>query len=74
MYAEIKIRFADKSAHVTHLCKGCIPKVRKDEEALMAIYNADIDDMCTEDPKCERFREKESPKVVAVDLQARGIR
>lgn len=74
MYAEIKIRFADKSAHVTHLCKKCVPEVRRDPEALMAIYNADIDDMVQDDPRCEMFREKSSPKVVAVDLQARGIK
>lgn len=74
VYAEVKIRFADQSAHVTHLCKGCVPMVQRDKAALMDLYNADLDEMCIDDPRCEMFRPKEGPKIVAIDTRARGIR
>lgn len=73
MYAEIKIRFDDRTQHVTHLCANCLPKVRRNPEALMELYNADLDDMVLEDPRMEMFREKSGPRVVAVDTKMRGI-
>ena len=73
IYAEIKIKFADGTMHVTNLCSGCIPKVRKDRELLMALYQADIDDMVKEDPTAAKFRDKAEPRVVAVDTKYRGI-
>lgn len=73
VYAEIKMRFADGTAHVTQLCQGCLPKVRRNPDALMAMYNADLDDMAQDDPRIEMFREKSEPRVVAVDTQMRGI-
>lgn len=75
MYAEVKIRFADKSAHVTHLCKACVPKVRGDQEVLMELYEADIRDMMVDDPKMAVYLDgKENPKIVATDYQARGLK
>jgi hypothetical protein len=73
IYAEMKLKFEDGTMHVTSLCQGCLPKVRRDPEALMAIYNADIDDMAKEDPRAEMFRDKAKPRVVAVDTKMRGI-
>jgi hypothetical protein len=75
MYAEMKIKFADGTAHVTNLCKECTSKARNNPELLMAIYNADIDDLCIDNPAMEMFRaNKERPRVVAVDNTGRGIR
>lgn len=74
IYAEIKIRFADGTAHVTHICRQCIPEVQRDKQALMDLYNADLDEMVLEDPRMEMFRDKSEPKIVAIDTKARGIR
>lgn len=73
IYAEIKIKFDDGTMHVTNLCQGCVPNVRRDPELLLAVYHADIDDMVKEDPTADKFREKERPRVVAIDTKLRGI-
>lgn len=75
IYSEMKIEWADGSAHVTNLCRNCIPLVRRDPEALMAIYQADIDDLCIDDPINDMWRYgKSSPRVTTTDHHARGIR
>lgn len=74
-YAEIKISFADTTSHVMSICRFCIPIVHKDPEALLQLYHAEIDDMVNELVVAEIFRyDKQSPRVTAVDTQARGIR
>jgi hypothetical protein len=75
LYSEMKIKFADGTAHVTNLCKECTSVARRDPELLMKIYEADIDDLCIDNQQMEIFRiGKEKPRVVAIDNTGRGIR
>lgn len=75
MYAEVKIRFADRTAHVTNICKKCIGTLQRDSDLLMKVYHSDIDDLCIDNPRMEMFREgKSKPRIVAIDTNGRGIR
>lgn len=75
MYAEIKIRFADSTAHVTNICQNCIPILQRNPELLHQIYEADIADLCIDNPDMEMFLvDKDKPRIVAVDTKGRGIR
>lgn len=75
MYAEVKIRFADRTAHVTNICKNCIGDLQRSPDLIMKVYHADIDDMCIDNPAMEMFRAgKVNPRIVAIDTKGRGIR
>lgn len=73
-YTEIKIRFADKTHHVTHCCRMCIGLLQADQDLLMAAYQADVAAMMREVPKLEvLLHNKERPRIVQVDIHQRGI-
>lgn len=70
-YAEVKLKWPDGSMHVTNLCKKCVPLVVDEPEALLALYNADIEDMVRE--ALAAHGKTETPKVVAVEMSNKGI-
>lgn len=75
IYAEVKIRFADNTAHVTNICVNCIPELQRNPALLYQVYEADINDLCIDNPAMEMFLvDKEKPRIVAVDTKGRGIR
>jgi hypothetical protein len=72
-YAEMKMRFPGPSWHVTQLCIRCLPLVRNDETALLALHDADIDDMMLDLLEAFNWKLRDHPKVVAVDTKRKGI-
>lgn len=74
-YAEVKIRFSDKTHHVTNCCTTCVPLLRVDKNLIMAVYEADVAAMIEEIPEIAILLEgKSNPRIVAVDVHQRGIR
>lgn len=72
-YAEMKIMWADGSKHVTQLCSDCVVAASNSPDVMLAMYNADIDDMVKSVPQMEAHREKFDPVCVAIELKRRGI-
>lgn len=65
-YSEIEIEFDDGSRHITHVCKGCLPKLTPND--LDALYEADMDMWSIEaardgvEYQWERFAERRASK------------
>lgn len=72
-YAEMKMRFADKSMHVTNGCADCITAATKSPLMRLEMHQADIDDMVKTVPALGMFRNRMGSKVVAVDYKRIGI-
>ncbi len=72
-YAEMKMRFLDKSMHVTNGCTDCIALAVRSSEMRTAMHQADIDDMVKQVPEMAMFRNRLGSRVVAVDYKRMGI-
>ena len=72
-YAEMKMRFADRSMHVTNACAECIKLATRNQQMRIDMHHADIDDMIIEVPSMAMFYSRLAPRVVAVDFKRRGI-
>lgn len=73
-HTDMKIKFADGSAHVTCLCKGCVKAVYDKPAMLLALYEADIRDQMQFIPEMESYLNKEKPRVSHIEFERRGIR
>lgn len=75
MYVEIKIRFADTTCHITSICKTCVAPAQRNPDLLLAIYHADIDDQCIDEPSLVVLHDnKLKPKIVNIDASCRGMK
>jgi hypothetical protein len=72
-YAELKMRFLGGSMHVTNVCKDCALLATESRELMVALHNADIDDMVRDVPEMGLERMRIAPRFISLDTTRSGL-